>query len=634
MARSMSLARGWLAFVAAWCGLVTGMTATAPPDLSTTLGEDHQPRLPYFLGGPPSDLRDRASGPGSSLAPHRAHGPGLHSASTGTPASFTIRLRGGGCGGEGEGHTHANQNASAEDSLPRAMDDKHFVYVWIASADHVFHAAVVNNGDGTLTVTYESPYPGDYLVHIEDVCTDMNVVGRGNKHPRERAKAIKNSPFKLTISGEVAVDVDGLPLCDAEEEDEEDTFWRMGSWISSNLASAQHGVLRDGWVFQPKNCVHDTFSYDDLMLLAKDVKEPTWLLILGTSVQRGVFLTLVDMVLAQGQKSDFATSSIQKCWGFAEIRVGNLRLTYQDLRLHEVGLAQDDSAVCHDDKLAINNVAVFVAAARRFLRRSVFAADKQWPSVIMAPPFMEDSDQAANLPITVLMDALPSAWNGTLLMMEHMAGLGFTYNYDNPTSATLAEVNPTWHLSKFVGVDNGLGRIKSYQQQDPRTTFMSTFPIYQSRLFENEFSSPGRACYGCSVHYHYVTKPTAPESFNGSRMIHSAVTEMLANIVISKAVGSKAALYERAAPSTDTNNNRRGRGNETFEVCTDCPANLIPHHVKPVPVPVCNATSALAGDAAVGAAWGGRVCPQWCSKEPVDGVLNLKDVRVCSRARN
>ncbi|CAM9854708.1 unnamed protein product, partial [Ectocarpus fasciculatus] len=201
-----------------------------------------------------------------------------------------------------------NQNASAEDSLPRAMDDKHFVYVWIASADHVFHAAVVNNGDGTLTVTYESPYPGDYLVHIEDVCTDMNVVGRGNKHPRERAKAIKNSPFKLTISGEVAVDVDGLPLCDAEEEDEEDTFWRMGSWISSNLASAQHGVLRDGWVFQPKNCVHDTFSYDDLMLLAKDVKEPTWLLILGTSVQRGVFLTLVDMVLAQGQKSDFATS--------------------------------------------------------------------------------------------------------------------------------------------------------------------------------------------------------------------------------------------------------------------------------------------------------------------------------------
>ncbi|CBJ25848.1 expressed unknown protein [Ectocarpus siliculosus] len=459
------------------------------------------------------------------------------------------------------------------------MDDKHFVYVWIASTDHVLHAAVVDNGDGTLTATYESPYPGDYLVHVQDVCTDMSVVGRGKKRPGERAKAIVDSPFRLTISGEIAVDVDDLPLCDAEhpQEDEEDTFWRTGSWISSKFASAKHGVLRDGWVFQPKTCVHDTFSYDDLMLLATGSKEPTWLLILGTSVQRGVFLTLVDMVLAQGQKSDFATSAIQKCWGFAEVRVGNLRLTYQDLRLHEVGLAQDDSAVCHDDKLAINNVAVFVAAARRFLRRSVFAAGKQWPSVIMAPPFMEDSDEAANLPITVIMDALPSAWNGTLLMMEHMAGLGFTYNYDNPTAATLAEVNPTWHLSKFIGVDNGLGRIKRYQQQDARTKFMSTFPI-----------------------------------------------------VISKAVGSKAALYEKATPSTNTH---RGGGNEIFEVCTDCPASLIPHHVKPVPVPVCNATSVLAGDAAVGEAWGGRGCPQWCSKEPVDGVLNLKDVRVCSRAR-
>lgn len=34
-------------------------------------------------------------------------------------------------------------------------------------------------------------------------------------------------------------------------------------------------------------------------------------------------------------------------------------------------------------------------------------------------------------------------------------------------------------------------------------------------------------------------------------------------IVISKAVGSKAALYEEATPSTDTH---RGAGNETFEV--------------------------------------------------------------------
>lgn len=74
--------------------------------------------------------------------------------------------------------------------------------------------------------------------------------------------------------------------------------------------------------------MHDTFSYDDLMLLASQEK-PTWLVVLGGSVQRGLFLTLVDMVLAQGQKDEFPTSAIQKCWGYADIRVGNLRLAYQ-----------------------------------------------------------------------------------------------------------------------------------------------------------------------------------------------------------------------------------------------------------------------------------------------------------------
>ncbi|CAN0347196.1 unnamed protein product [Ectocarpus sp. 6 AP-2014] len=87
--------------------------------------------------------------------------------------------------------------------------------------------------------------------------------------------------------------------------------------------------MRNGWVFQPKSCVLDTFSYEDLMLLASLDNESTWLLVLGGSVQRGVFLTLIDMVLAAGQKHDISSSVLQKCWGYADVRIGNLRLTYQ-----------------------------------------------------------------------------------------------------------------------------------------------------------------------------------------------------------------------------------------------------------------------------------------------------------------
>lgn len=193
-----------------------------------------------------------------------------------------------------------------------------FFYAWIASQDQIFIAEVINNGDGTLNATYESAFPGEYLVHVEAVVLNN----------RDEGVPVKGSPFSLTITGNPSIDIDALPTCGIEGRDAADYFWNTGTWVSSNIASAKHGVTRDGWVFQPKTCVHDTFSYDDLMLLAS-LSEPTWLLVLGGSVQRGLYLTLVDMILAQGQKDDFGTSAIQKCWGYADITVGRLRVTYQ-----------------------------------------------------------------------------------------------------------------------------------------------------------------------------------------------------------------------------------------------------------------------------------------------------------------
>ena len=145
----------------------------------------------------------------------------------------------------------------------------------------------------------------------------------------DEGRPIAGSPFSLTITGAPTIDVDKLPLCGTDEqEDMMESFWRPGTWLSSRLASATHGVIRNGWVFQPKTCVYDTFTYEDLVLLAS-LREETWILVLGSSVQRGVFLTLVDMALEQGQKDDLSQSVLQKCWGNANVRVGNLRLTFQ-----------------------------------------------------------------------------------------------------------------------------------------------------------------------------------------------------------------------------------------------------------------------------------------------------------------
>ena len=234
---------------------------------------------------------------------HTATGSGLHDANVGQPASFTIQLY--------------PQDGDPPSSSWNVQSGT-FIYVWIASEEHILIADVVNNGDGTLTATYESSFPGEYLITIEAVIYDNH----------DEGMPIKGSPFALTIAGEPAIDIDALPTCSAEDESVAEGFWKPGTWVSSSIASSKHGVTRDGWVFQPKNCVHDTFSYDDLMLLAS-LSEPTWLLVLGGSIQRGVFLTLVDMILAQGQKDDMRTSIIDKCWGYADVTVGNLRVTYQ-----------------------------------------------------------------------------------------------------------------------------------------------------------------------------------------------------------------------------------------------------------------------------------------------------------------
>ncbi|CAM9867264.1 unnamed protein product, partial [Hapterophycus canaliculatus] len=62
----------------------------------------------------------------------------------------------------------------------------------------VFSAAVEDNGDGTLTATYESPFPGEYLVFIQEI--DMREPSPKNrKGIAGRGRPIRGSPFSLNI---------------------------------------------------------------------------------------------------------------------------------------------------------------------------------------------------------------------------------------------------------------------------------------------------------------------------------------------------------------------------------------------------------------------------------------------------
>ncbi|CAM9589285.1 unnamed protein product, partial [Ectocarpus sp. 8 AP-2014] len=552
-------------------------------------------------------------------APHTASGDGLHKATVGRPASFAIQLVG-------------NNLGDRRGSLPdwESISSSRFIYVWIANEDQILIAEVVDGGseNGTLTATYKSDFPGDYLVYIDEV----EPFKKGEGIP------IMGSPFSLTVAGDApTLDVNSLSICSSPKgtrNDIAETFWRPGTWLSSNAASAAHGVMRNGWVFQPKSCVFDTFSYEDLMVLASLDGEPTWLLVLGGSVQRGVFLTLVDMVLAAGQKKDITSSIVGKCWGYADVRVGNLRLTYQDMRLFRFTISTD-SVVCNNDKLATESTSALIHSAGQFLASTVFRDDAPWPTMMMASSaLIPTREEGTQFSVEVLMDALPPSWEGKLLFVERMAGFGYYWREENPTMTALKDFR-TWYEGMAPDDDNGLGKMDAYQTRDPRVSFMSLFPMYQAKLFENQHTRDGIRRYGTSQHFHYVSKDASdPETRNGTIMVHSTITEMLANIMLGRVVQTKAKLYARATASTGEIPKMSAEVGKSFQVCSDCPSSLLPFHVKSIPEPVCDIFESLPGDSKPGDVWNGSLCPDWCMKQaPVSQTKTESDVvsvRACS----
>lgn len=72
------------------------------------------------------------------------------------------------------------------------------------------------------------------------------------------------------------------------------------------------------------------YDYQSLPLLRK----PLWIVVAGTSVNRGDFLMLIDKMLRH-QIQSYPDSTV-KCWGWIDFRMGNFRLSYLDFRAHSM----------------------------------------------------------------------------------------------------------------------------------------------------------------------------------------------------------------------------------------------------------------------------------------------------------
>ena len=129
------------------------------------------------------------------------------------------------------------------------------------------------------------------------------------------------------------------PLCITHYDKTDALSMWDGCWVGPDLQldfdwnTGDKNWLRTGWRFLPSpemNCRIETFSAEDLLSIPPaglDGKEKS-IMVIGTSVMRGVFLSMADLLLPFGDKRYFAPSVIGKCWGRAHVKKGNLRLMY------------------------------------------------------------------------------------------------------------------------------------------------------------------------------------------------------------------------------------------------------------------------------------------------------------------
>jgi len=131
-----------------------------------------------------------------------------------------------------------------------------------------------------------------------------------------------------------------------------------GRWVECAAAGiAPEQCLFDGWVYLPYNCQWDLVNTIDALEISKEIADarsgkPVWIVFTGSSIERGTAHALVDMLggignydpttgdidgsvadlLFKGIENVIGQGSMTKCWGWYDVQIGNIRVSYQDLR--------------------------------------------------------------------------------------------------------------------------------------------------------------------------------------------------------------------------------------------------------------------------------------------------------------
>ena len=122
--------------------------------------------------------------------------------------------------------------------------------------------------------------------------------------------------------------IENKPPCQTVDNVAQYSHWG-GDWLGPDFGLPEGN--RQGWTYVPSqqmDCKIETFP-PDVITRSPQMKS---IFILGRSVERGIFFSLLDLALSWEEKAEMVHSIVAKCWGRAEATKGNLKIMYQDFR--------------------------------------------------------------------------------------------------------------------------------------------------------------------------------------------------------------------------------------------------------------------------------------------------------------
>ncbi len=193
-----------------------------------------------------------------------------------------------------------------------------------------------------------------------------------------------------------------------------------GDWIGPEM-KLDVDKIRTGWGFLPSHemgCKIETFSKEDLL----SIPEKKSIFVVGTSRERGVFLSLVDMLLEPKEKVHFGDSIVSQCWGRAVVEKGNMKVLYQDFRANSFEQPGDLGAIqCHNDKVVrggLRSNGSMLGNATAFWEE-LFEDETMWPDVIYLLSGHKANDFNFEAHTLSFVRSIPPSWRGTLIIGDY-----------------------------------------------------------------------------------------------------------------------------------------------------------------------------------------------------------------------